>query len=86
MRALSPATRTPAETLARVWCCEYCGDTGTFETLRSRTCTYVYPPCEVCGQTPECAPDCAGVLAILGAPEVHVIGGEDAGVKKLEPT
>lgn len=77
---------SPAEMRARLWRCAYCKDVGTLEALRSRACIYVHSPCEVCGQTPECAPDCAGVLAILGAPEVHVVGGEAAGIKKLEPT
>lgn len=70
MRAIDPP-RT-----ARRWRCDYCGMIDTFDNLRAVPCTYVYPPCKVCGQTPECAPDCAGVLAILGAPGVHVIGGK----------
>lgn len=58
-----------------LWCCEYCKDEGTMEALRSRACTFVYPPCEHCGQTPECAKDCAGMAGVLSMPGIYVIGG-----------
>jgi hypothetical protein len=53
LSALDP--RGPAD---RRWECQYCGDTGTYEELLTRACSYPYPPCESCGQTPECARDC----------------------------
>lgn len=40
------------------WHCKYCNAKGTLKELEAKACTYVYPPCDVCGQTPECAPDC----------------------------
>lgn len=66
----------PRDHPPRHWCCDYCGAIGLFDDIRKTECSHVYPPCEVCGQTPECAKDCAGVLAVLGAPSVHVIGGD----------
>ena len=47
------------------WLCRYCGDKGTYEELLKRACGHVYPPCDSCGQAPECARDCSGVLAAL---------------------
>ncbi len=56
------------------WRCVPCGMTGTMRELQAIECAAVYPPCKVCGQTPECAPDCAGVLAALASVGVHVVG------------
>jgi hypothetical protein len=71
MRALDP----PGE--HRRWQCTDCGGIGaSFDALHATQCTYEIPPCDVCGQTPECAPDCAAVLGALGAPGVVVIGGQ----------
>jgi len=53
--------------------CEYCDARGTIEELCVFDCTHIYPPCDHCGQTPVCAPDCAGIAAALSAPGVHVI-------------
>jgi hypothetical protein len=50
----------------RMWQCDYCHAVGTFEELEALECSYVYPPCEHCGQTPTCAQDCPGVLGLLG--------------------
>ena len=59
----------------RRWRCHYCGAADRLDPLRATECTHVYPPCKTCGQTPECAPDCKGVLAALSQPGVTVIGG-----------
>ena len=37
-------------------------------------CTERNPPCEWCGESPLCAPDCVGIRMALSDPEVHVIG------------
>jgi hypothetical protein len=63
-----------AKIAARKWMCTYCKLTGTLEEIRAVACSYVYPPCEYCGQTPECAINCAGIVAALGAPGVYVVG------------
>jgi len=64
----------PRDHPPRRWRCFYCKAEGLFEELQAIACTHVYPPCEFCGQTPICAPDCAGCLALLGAPGVYVVG------------
>lgn len=66
----------------RRWKCQYCGDEGTLKELRSRACSYEYPPCEHCGQTPECAIDCPGIQKALSHPGVHVISGYSKGSRK----
>lgn len=59
--------------------CAYCGvivepvHGGDLHFRYPLTCTYDYPPCTTCGQTPECAADCGAVLAALNAPGVRVI-------------
>ena len=58
----------------RRWRCTYCGDVGLLDELRSRACTYVYPPCRYCGQTPECALDCPGIVAAFSAKGAKVVG------------
>lgn len=58
----------------RLWSCNYCGETGRLEEVRGRPCKYVYPPCPHCGQTPECALDCPGIVAALAGGRVHVAG------------
>jgi hypothetical protein len=57
----------------RRWLCVYCGQSGLWDELEALECTFVYPPCEYCGLTPECAPDCKGIMAILGSKNVHVV-------------
>lgn len=47
------------------WKCEYCGIEGTFDEVEAIECSYKYPPCEYCGQTPICASDCKGVALAL---------------------
>lgn len=64
----------PRESPPRRWRCHYCKATGLMDEVRKIACTYVYPPCEFCGQTPECSLDCPGMAAALGAPGVHVVG------------
>lgn len=56
-----------------VWRCRYCGDEGTIEQLEG-TCTYDYPACQWCGQTPECAEDCVGIRLAFSDPDIHIAG------------
>lgn len=42
-------------------------------------CSYNYPPCHYCGQTPECATDCPGIALALSGKltphvDVHIVG------------
>jgi hypothetical protein len=67
--ALEPPSAAP-----RRWRCDFCKLEGLYDALRAVECSYVYPPCESCGGTPECAPDCKAMLMILTSPEVRVIG------------
>lgn len=59
------------------WQCGYCGFTGTWAECHASACAHTYPPCETCGQTPQCAADCAAVWEILNDPSVYVVGGPD---------
>ena len=59
---------------ADCWRCEYCGQVDTYVAMRGRECAYEYPPCESCGQTPECAADCKGMAQALADPRVYVAG------------
>ncbi len=68
--ALDPPRRHPA----RRWKCHYCGVEGLLETVRAIACTYVYPPCEHCGETPTCAADCPGIAAALSDGGVYLAG------------
>lgn len=70
LKAIDP----PRDHPPRRFRCHYCEAVGLYDELQAVACTYVYPPCEFCGQTPECAADCAGIAAILGSPDVHVVG------------
>ena len=71
---------TPPGQPNRVWQCRFCGAEGQFDEMmgpaQSIECSYVYPPCTTCGQTPTCAQDCAAVLGALAntPPGVVVIG------------
>ena len=58
----------------RHWRCDYCGDHGPLADLQQRECGHVYPPCRYCGQAPECALDCPGIVAALSGKGVHVVG------------
>jgi hypothetical protein len=69
MVALDP----PGLTIRR-WRCLFCKLEGPLDELRKKACTYVYPPCEACGQTPECALDCPAVVAALSDKNIHVVG------------
>ncbi len=55
----------PPYTDDRRWRCNYCKLEGTFEEVQAVECTFVYPPCDSCGLTPTCAPDCKGAAAAL---------------------
>jgi len=55
------------------WQCQYCRVVGAFDELIRIECTYQYPLCEHCGQTPQCAPDCPGILRMLTSPGVRVV-------------
>lgn len=70
----------PPGSAGRHWRCRFCGEVGLCKDLvgpkQKNPCAYTYPPCDVCGQTPVCAPNCAGILGALGASGVHVIGGD----------
>lgn len=74
--ALDPPDLTGTGKLRR-WQCQMCGEIGLLDDLMGRDqkkpCAYIYPPCESCGQTPTCAPDCRGILAALSSPNVRVI-------------
>lgn len=70
-----PLPLPPADTIR--WRCQYCGMEGTWEELHAVACSYVYPPCPSCGQTPECSPDCRGIAEALNGPGVHIIGTFD---------
>lgn len=70
IEALDPPRSHPP----RRWRCHYCGAEDLLDDLQKRACSYVYPPCASCGQTPECARDCKGVWDALGAPGVVVTG------------
>jgi len=67
---------SPPHTPNRRWRCEYCQLEGLYDELREVAC---YPPCEYCGQTPECAIDCHGIAEALGRPDVHLIVGPPKG-------
>jgi hypothetical protein len=80
--ALDPPRSHPP----RRWRCSYCGTEGLYDDVEAVECTYEYPPCEYCGQTPTCAPDCKGIaLALSGklTPEIelHVAGLDIPGEK-----
>jgi len=42
------------------WKCRYCDYQGTYDELEVVACTYEYPPCSYCGETPTCTPECVG--------------------------
>ena len=75
-----PLPLPPAGTVR--WRCAYCGLEGTWEELHTVACSYVYPPCPSCGQTPECAPDCRGIAEALSDSRVHIIGSLDPDLRK----
>ena len=56
------------------WRCNYCKVVGKLEALREIECSYVYPPCEFCGGTPECTLECPGIAAALGSVDVVLVG------------
>ena len=55
------------------WECQYCHARGSYDELEALPCTYQYPPCQACGQTPLCAPDCRGIVQALESPDIDVI-------------
>ena len=58
-----------------LWLCRYCSVLGTLEELDKLPCSFEYPPCDYCGDTPTCTRDCKGMAAVLSMPGVVVIGG-----------
>jgi len=56
------------------WECQYCKENGTLTHLSEVECSYEYPPCDYCGQTPECARDCRGVIEALSDPNIYIAG------------
>jgi len=74
----------------RRWTCRYCGASGALDDLvgpgQLAPCTYVYPPCTTCGQTPVCAADCAAVWGALAnlPPGVKLVGTPPPIVDKKE--
>lgn len=76
LTALDP----PRDFPPRRWRCQYCNETGLMDDLRAIACSYVYPPCKDCGQTPECSLTCAGIARALGDPSVHIATGDPDGM------
>lgn len=71
----------PAGTKARRWTCTYegCTEAGDINILIKQDCIEPPPPpCHWCGQTPLCAPDCAGIELALSGDDVHVVGEQPA--------
>lgn len=66
----------PKGTANRRWRCKFCDARGTLPALQALACTFVYPACKHCGQTPECAADCPAIIEALSDPRVRVIGGK----------
>lgn len=58
----------------RRWRCRYCGIEGLMDNVRAVECSYVYPPCPYCGQSPECAIDCEGIAKALAGEDVYIAG------------
>jgi hypothetical protein len=55
--------------------CDLCGYIDAYDNLRLLACGNPdIIPCESCGGTPYCAPDCAGIANMLGGPKVYVAG------------
>lgn len=54
-----PGTENPK------WQCVYCRAFDTYDKLHAIECSYVYPPCRFCGETPTCAPFCSGITDLL---------------------
>lgn len=55
------------------WRCTDCHFEGTWDETVAILCTADLPPCKHCGQTPECAIDCPGMMAALSGSNVHVV-------------
>lgn len=63
------------------WTCSYCNQSGTFAEMSEadakeanvefKECTYTYPPCDSCKQTPICAENCSGLHATLSGNKNH---------------
>jgi hypothetical protein len=59
---------------ATKWRCTYCGFEGTYDECLESPCMHVYPPCDYCGQTPECAEDCSRIQAIVNDENIRFVG------------
>lgn len=69
LTALDPPSRDD-----RRWRCRYCHREGLYDELLEIACTFVYPPCPFCGQTPTCARDCDGIARALSGEDVYIAG------------
>lgn len=58
------------------WICKYCHQQGTYDEIENIECSYIYPPCEHCGQTPICAFNCEGILNALANSNIYIAGFE----------
>jgi len=68
---------TPPGRPNRIWRCDYCSAEGLYDDVTKLVCTHVYKPCDYCGSPGpdgDCSLTCAGIMAILGSPEVHLVG------------
>lgn len=74
---------SPPHTPNRRWRCRYCQAEGTFDELNAVACSYVYPPCEYCGETPLCSRDCVGIAMALSDPDVKVVGEIPAPLRRV---
>jgi hypothetical protein len=68
--AIDPPRKHPA----RRWRCGFCHVSGLYDDVRAIECSYVYPPCEYCGGTPECTLDCPGIAKALAGEDVYIAG------------
>ncbi len=58
--------------------CVYCGEVmrqdDKWVYFEEISCTERKQPCQWCGESPLCAPNCVGIRMILSDPEVYVTG------------
>ena len=67
----------PPGDLERLWKCGNCdAPASSIEELDKTPCSYEYPVCPHCGQTPICAWDCNGIWELLSSPDVYVTGAD----------
>ncbi len=56
--------------------CQECNIVGTLKEVNVVPCTFEYPPCKSCGNTPICAWDCKGIWEVFNNPDVYVTGAD----------